>query len=391
VTEIAVSSIEDAVIRVATAPEPVRRVLVDTFDSSFLAYNTVHGYSHVDFQRPDNGKLRELAAMLDVYCDWEQSQRLYTGLYLDMLALLEPELELVFTKSDPVPSSRGWTRSLLGERGGRALARTAFAQVVGSGRRPRTSPWRAQASPPPRSGGRREGSVSDGGALKLVAFGDSYTFGTEIDECELGRVDPSYRFERAYPYRLARELGIEYGANLAESGRSNPKILRRVLDFVAEHRDDLHEYFIVVGLTHPGRKGFVLKNGWEYIFINELSKMEPWVLNPLFVELFFPRTIDPRMNEELEHRYWVLHCFLKRLGARFAVFPAWSFADSDEFFRQKNLGPQGIFYLDQAREKFGFRALVDHLPRGKDYHPLSEGHALFAAELGREIRQRGLL
>jgi hypothetical protein len=379
------------VIRVATAHEPVTRVVVDTFDSTFLAYNTVRGYSHIDFKRPDNGKLRELAAMLDVYCDWERSHRLYTGLYLDMLGVLDPELEVVFTKSDPVPSGSGWTRGLLGDRGGRARARAAFSQIVSSGRRPRTNDRRPVAIPRAHPAVRQDVASSESRAPKLVAFGDSYTFGTEIDVCEIGREDPNYRFERAYPYRLARELGIDYGANLAESGRSNPKIFRRVLDFVLEHRDELQDYFIVIGLTHPGRKGFILQNGWEYMFINDLSKMEPWVLNPLFVELFFPRTIDPRMNEELEHRYWVLHCFLKRLGARFAIFPAWSFADSDDFFREKNLGPQGIFYFGEGREAFGFRQLVDHLPRGKDYHPLSEGHALFATELGREIRQRGLL
>lgn len=389
-TEIAVSSIEDAVIRVATAQEPVTRVVIDTFDSTFLAYNTVRGYSHVDFKRPDNGKLRELAAMLEVHCDWEKSYRLYTGLYLDMLAVLAPELEVVFAKSGPVPSGSGWARALLGDRSGRARGRATLPQVVASGRRHRHSERRLLGVPwtrPPVS--RVEPAY--GRAPKLFAFGDSYTAGEEIDLCELGREDPNYRFERAYPFRLARELGIEYGANLAESGRSNAKIFRRVVDFVADHRDELHDYFIVIGLTHPGRKGFFLKNGREYMFINDLWKMDPWVLNPLFVELFYPRDLDPRMNEELEHRYWVLYTFLKRVGARFAIFPAWNFAHSEVFFREKDLGTQGIFYFGERRETFGFRQLVEHLPCGKDYHPLSEGHALFAAELGHEIRQRGLL
>ena len=404
-TEIVVPSIEDAVIRVCTAREPLSRVVVDTFDSTFLAYNTVHGYSQVDFRRPDNKKLRELSAVLEVHCDFTLTNRLYTGLYLDMIALVAPETQVVFSRGDGELAASFWVgeaeagaihsasrratiaRELAGAQAGRQ--ESALSRVLGTGRRMRAGARAAGSAVEDWSKRAESSNVERPAATTLVAFGDSYTYGTEIDTIELGHEDDAYRSECAYPYLLARELGIEYGANLAESGRGNNKILRRVCDFVGEHRHDLSRYLIVVGLTHVGRKGFILRNGWEYLFINNLSAgMEPWVIKTLCTELFYPFESDPRMNQEIEHKYWVLRCFLKKLGCRFLIFPIRNFAESDEFFRNADLGREGAFYFG---DKFGFRGVVNQLPLGPEYHPLSEGHALFARELARVIRERGLL
>jgi hypothetical protein len=403
VSEIVVSSIEDAVIRVCTTHELPSRIVVDTFDSTFLAYNTVHGYSPVDFRRPDNKKLRELSAVLEVHCDFAQTDRLYTGLYLDMIELAAPETEVIFARDGESPPSfwvgeaeagaiRASRRGALGGesavvRGGREPG--ALSRILGTERRMRAGARPASTRVEARSELSASPRRDRHSETALVAFGDSYTYGTEIDTGELGREDDAYRLERAYPRQLARDLGIAYGANLAESGRGNNKILRRVCDFVAEHRHDLSRYFVVVGLTFVGRKGFVLRNGGEYLFVNNLAAgMEPWVIKTLCTELFFPFELDPRMNQEIEHKYWVLHCFLKRLGCRFLIFPIRDFADSDQYFRHRDLGREGAFYFG---DKFGFREVVNHLPVGPEYHPLSEGHALFAHELARLIRERGLL
>jgi hypothetical protein len=403
-SEVTVSSIEDAVIRVCTVKEPLSRVVVDTFDSTFLAYNTVNGYSAVDFRRPDNKKLRELSAILEAHCDFGRTDRLYTGLYLDMITLVAPETEIVFSR-DGASSASYWCGEaeasamhnanrrgalagrLGGAHAGHARPEGALSRVLGAGRRMRAGAKAAGAATEDWNRG-AEVSRSEPATTTLVTFGCSCTYGTEIDTSELGHEDDTYRSERAYPYLLARELGVEYGANLAESGRGNNKILRRVCDFVAEHRRDLSRYFIVVGLTHVGRKGFVLRNGWEYLFVNTLHGMEPWVIKTLCAELFCPFVTDPTMNQEVEHKYWVLHSFLKKLGCRFAIFPIADFADSDKYFRSKDLGRHGLFCFGS---KFGFRGLVNHLPLGKEYHPLSEGHALFARELALAIRERGLL
>jgi len=110
-------SIEEAVIRVCREWERASRISVDTFSSTFLAFNTVHGYSAVDFEHPDNAKLRELAAILELHCDFEQTRRFYTGLYLDMIWAINPRIQVVFTKdsrafvSNAVPTGPSGARA----------------------------------------------------------------------------------------------------------------------------------------------------------------------------------------------------------------------------------------------------------------------------------------
>jgi hypothetical protein len=379
--------------------QPVARIFVDTYSTASLAFNTVYGYSQIDFRRPDNGKLRELAAILDLHVDFGRSQRLYTGLYLDMLWTVEPALEITFKKDGVILNSgapRPAPQASDVSAPPRASAGSLLSRALGSGRRLRQSSLQRSASPE----GQRAAAAAitrvtanhgePGGGLTLVAFGDSNVFGSEISEVELGRVDDEYRAARAFPRLMARELGMAFGANLAEPGRSNPKIFRTIVDFVRGHRDDLHKYFLVIAITHPGRKGFFLKSGREYMFVDRISGMHPWVMWPLCMELFYPAETDVRMNQEIEHKYWVLCCFLRKLGARFVVTPAWEFGGSGEFFRDKDLGKEGAFFFDAERIKFGIHGVVAHLPRGPSHHPLSQGHALFSRELATLVRARGL-
>jgi hypothetical protein len=417
-SELFVRSLEDAVIRLCTAPQRPQRVVVDTSPGTFLAFNQEQGYAQLDFRRPAHGKIRELCAVLEQYCDLDGSDRYYAGLYRQMIRLIDPEVELVFTRDaadwreQPSfrESPRGGTAELAGVRRPSLLRRALTggrrrsddvpdATASDSSQRPAAPRGRAaslddrdDAGESVPASGRHGIQVEPPppGEVALVAFGDSYTYGTEIDEFELGRVDDAYRIERAFPRLLAQELGIRYGSNLAEPGRSNRKIMHRLCEFVARHRGQLDRYLIVVGLTHPARKVFTLKDGREYLFINRHAGMDPWIIKSVCVEVFYPEQRDRRLNEEVEHKYWVLSCFLRKLGCRFAIFPAWNFAHTDEHFRGKDLGREGIFYFGE-RQQFGFDALAAHLPRGSDHHPLSEGHALFARELAREIRQRSLV
>jgi hypothetical protein len=73
------------------------------------------------------------------------------------------------------------------------------------------------------------------------------------------------------------------------------------------------------------------------------------------------------------------------------IFPCWDFAHSAAFFRNREFGREGLFYFGPNAERFGLRGVVRHLPRGPQYHPLSEAHAHFARVLASAIRDRGLL
>lgn len=390
-SELRVSSIEDGVIRLCTAAEPVSRIVVDSCSTTFLAYNVVHGYSEVDFYRPDNAKLRELAAIVELHCDLNRSDMFFTGLYRDMIAAIDPKVEVFFAKDGVLSKSRPVPG---------AAARRAVAAVLKSmraaprGQGPRhvaANPPRAPVKEPPRDVDPESASPAGVGQDSvLVAFGDSYVAGEEIDRVELGRKVPRYRIQRAFPNVMARELAVAASINLAESGCGNNKILRNVCDFVFANRSDLSRFLFVVGLSHPTRKVFTLKNGAEYSVINGASCKEPRILGSLSLEVFEPIGFDPGVNEELEHKLRILSAFLRRLGCRFVVFPAWNFCNTREFFRAKDLGQAAAFYFDQKRQKFGMASVVEHLPRGAAFHPLSEGHALFARELAALVRARGL-
>jgi hypothetical protein len=347
--ELTVPSIEDAVIRVSTAKEPLTRVIVDTHRSTFLAFNTAYGYSQVDFLRPSHRKIKELAALLKVHCDWDRTHRYYGGLYRDMISIVSPTTKVTFNKEQET----------------------------------------AIDSPNPDF--ERDNITIATDRRTLVAFGDSNTYGTDLSEVELGRDDSSYREKHAYPQLLAHHLGIAYGGNLAEPGRGNNKILRRVCDFVANHRHELERCFLVILLTHPARKVFILKNSWEYLFINRDGGMEPKVLKPLCLELFYPDALDARLNEEFYHKYWVLTTFLSAVRCKHVIIPGWDFARSRQYFRDKNVNPEACFYFGADERHFGFHGAVNHLPRSSTYHPLSEGHALFARLLADTIHRKNLL
>jgi hypothetical protein len=348
--------LEDALIAIASSEAAVSRAVISSSSTTFLAHNTVAGYSAIDFRRPDNSQLRELSALLAVHCDLDQSDRFYAGLYRDMIRLMSPATDVVF-QQDSVSSP---------------------------------------GEPTPPSG---DGRSADSGAGQrsapsvLVAFGDSFTYGEEIDSCEVGRVDEAYRIERAFPTVVARELEIPKVVNRGEPGASNAKILRDLCDFVQAHRHDLTPYFFVVSLTHPSRKAFVMTNGGDGRFISWGAGMSPKVLRTLCVRAFFAVEDDAAandsVNQELSHKISMVSAFMRRMGCRFVIFPAWNFAASDAYFRDVDVGREVALYLGE-RGAFGMKDLVSHLPMGPRQHPLSQGHAHFGRELASFIRQRGL-
>lgn len=369
--ELILPSIEDAVIRLSAGAPAVTRVVVDGSSTSFLAYTADRGYAPVDFERP-TGRLRELGGALGRVCDLGASRRFFAHVYREMIELMAPDVEVVF-------------------RGDGVVLRPE--QVARGG--PANTPPISPSAPPPSSVPARGFVRAVGEVQTLVAFGDSSTFGAEIDSVELGRADAAYRTLRAYPSVLARELGIRESINCGESGSSNGRILRNVCDFVRKHRTDLARLFVVVGLTHPSRKSFVDKRGREVDFVNIHSESAPRRVRALCDELFVARRDDAAaqqgLNAELEHKCRIVCAFLRGVGVRFVVFPCWDFADSSQFFRDRLLDDEAIFYFGSQRDEFGMAGVVRHLAVGPQGHPLSEGHALFARELAEAIRARELL
>ena len=83
--------------------------------------------------------------------------------------------------------------------------------------------------------------------MKIVAAGDSFTYGEELAN-----------LEHAYPYVLSSLLpGDNSVVNLAQPAGSNDKVVRKLTEYLLDNTADL----VVIGWTSPGRLEFADENG----------------------------------------------------------------------------------------------------------------------------------
>ena len=81
---------------------------------------------------------------------------------------------------------------------------------------------------------------------KILAIGDSFTYGEELDDIYL-----------AWPYQIARSLGAQV-VNLGEPGSGNRRMVRKIMDHVTDNPDtDL----VLIGWSSPGRTEFADMEG----------------------------------------------------------------------------------------------------------------------------------
>lgn len=99
---------------------------------------------------------------------------------------------------------------------------------------------------------------------RLIAGGDSFTYGSELKDCfvlsdnEPPREVPS---KNTFPALLSKELGLEYTC-VAVPGSSNGAIRRSVMNACATY-NDIEQ--IIVTWSFPGRYEFNFNGNWEQI------------------------------------------------------------------------------------------------------------------------------
>ena len=103
---------------------------------------------------------------------------------------------------------------------------------------------------------------------KILAFGDSWTAGHEIDPILLGvdgmhimhEDNKEYRESRTYPYYISKELNVPF-ENLGFTGYSNDGITRTCIEYMESNK--VENSLILIGWSSPERKDFFLKdNSW---------------------------------------------------------------------------------------------------------------------------------
>jgi hypothetical protein len=105
----------------------------------------------------------------------------------------------------------------------------------------------------------------------LLVAGDSWTYGSEIKDPELGtsvfdwdKENDNYRIPRIWPTKLANIYGINNVVNLSFPAASNDRIVRHVVGWLTqtylEPKKDTKDLFVIIGFTSPERKDFYYKN-----------------------------------------------------------------------------------------------------------------------------------
>ena len=94
----------------------------------------------------------------------------------------------------------------------------------------------------------------------LYTIGDSWTYGTELDNPEM----------ECYPYLLSQKLGYEL-VNEALPGSSNDWMFRKCIEWISQ-RDSFDDITVVVGWSNPNRR----EENFGFVWGGHISYWEDW-------------------------------------------------------------------------------------------------------------------
>jgi hypothetical protein len=138
---------------------------------------------------------------------------------------------------------------------------------------------------------------------RLIAFGDSFTYGHGLDDCHIppGLAGPTPS-KLAWPNILGDMLDFEV-VNKAKPGHSNIQILRDILSF-----DFLPTDTIIVGWTYPERDYIFKKN---ILGIDMSFKISPWIEDKTIIKKWL--SIHTELDLSIRAGLHIHHadCFLK--------------------------------------------------------------------------------
>ena len=103
---------------------------------------------------------------------------------------------------------------------------------------------------------------------KLITFGDSFTYGEELEDRS-----------SAWPQQLANKLNYQL-LNLGEPGTCNDSMLRKLIEFLSDPLESEDIGLVVIAWSNPGRKEYADESGiftlWPGANAIKFKKSQPW-------------------------------------------------------------------------------------------------------------------
>lgn len=217
---------------------------------------------------------------------------------------------------------------------------------------------------------------------RIVAVGDSFTFGEEL----------ANREQDCYVQKLADRIGAEYVTNLARPGSGNKRMVRHVLETVA---NGAPVDMFVIGWSSPGRMEFADAQGvydlWPgYGGALFRHDQQDWRLELLD---YINKYHDPEYL--YKHHFLfdalMLQSYLKQMGIKYVMLTT----VANEYYH-KTFSPRLKPFVSQIDpERFvgwpteGMAEWTPKSKRGPNGHFLEEGHQRVADKLYEHIRHLG--
>ena len=104
--------------------------------------------------------------------------------------------------------------------------------------------------------------------MKLVTFGDSFTYGEELEDRS-----------SAWPQQLANKLNYQL-LNYGEPGTCNDSMLRKLIEFLSDPLESADVGLVIIAWSNPGRKEYADESGvftiWPGATAIKFKKSQPW-------------------------------------------------------------------------------------------------------------------
>lgn len=214
--------------------------------------------------------------------------------------------------------------------------------------------------------------------MKILAVGDSFTYGDELGDRTF-----------AWPDVLARKLNGTV-TNKGQSGGSNDCIIRNCLEHLTVNEVDL----VVIGWSSPGRTEFVDENGYYDVWPGYQGKLIDYSNAPWRKELaqyINNYHCDKAYYEKFLNQILLMQGFLKSRNQRYVMLNVLQ----NEHYKKINC-PELDSHSNQIDKstfiEFGNSGMMEwanHCKRGPYGHFLEDGHQIVANKIYEHIRHLG--